>query len=56
MRSGCYEFIIIRMIAHLYYYRRAVLKKLSSKFDGFLAARSQFDSDLGVDFYAPTCC
>ena len=34
----------------------AVLKKLSSKLDEFLAARSQFDSDHRVDFYAPTCC
>ena len=25
------------------------------KFDKFLAGRSQFDSDNGVDFYAPTC-
>ena len=32
-----------------------VLKKLSSKFDEFLAARSQFDSDHGFDFYVPTC-
>ena len=42
--------------AYLYYYRRAVTvrKKLSSKFDEFLAARSQFDSDHGVDFYAHT--
>ena len=29
---------------------------LSSKFDVFLAARSQFDMDHGVDFSAPTCC
>ena len=29
---------------------------LSSKFDEFLAARSQFDSDNGVDFSTPTCC
>ena len=36
---------------YLYYYRRAVLKKLSSKFDDFLAVRSQFDSDHGVDFF-----
>ena len=41
---------------YLYYYRRAVLKKLSSKFDEFLAGRSQFDGDHGVDFSAPTCC
>ena len=24
--------------------------------DGFLSARSQFDSAHGVDVYAPTCC
>ena len=30
--------------------------ELSSKFDEFLAVRSQFDSEHGVDFYAPTCC
>ena len=41
---------------YLYYYRRAILKNVSSKFDGFLAVRSQFDSDYGVYFYAPTCC
>ena len=42
---------------HLYYYnRRAVRKNLSSKFDKFLAVRSQFDSDNGIDFYAHTCC
>ena len=29
---------------------------LSSKFDEFLAARSQFDSVLRVNLYAPTCC
>ena len=29
--------------------------ELSSKVDEFLAARSQFDSDHGVDLYAPTC-
>ena len=29
---------------------------LSSKFEEFLAVRSQFDSDHGVDFSAPTCC
>ena len=28
--------------------------ELSSKFDGFLAMRAQFDSDHDVDFYAPT--
>ena len=36
---------------YLYYYR-----ELSSKFEEFLAVRSQFDSDHGVDFSAPTCC
>ena len=30
--------------------------ELSSQFDEFLAERSQFDSDHGVDFYAPTFC
>ena len=30
--------------------------ELSSKFDEFLAVRSQFDSDNGVAFPAPTCC
>ena len=40
----------------LYYYRMDVLKKLYSKFEEFLAGRSQFDNDDGVDFYAPTCC
>ena len=29
---------------------------MSSKFDVFLAGRSQFDSDHRVDCYAPTCC
>ena len=29
---------------------------LSSKFDEFLAVRSQFDSDHGVDFSTPTSC
>ena len=28
----------------------------SSNFEKFLAARSQFDSDHGVDFSALTCC
>ena len=30
--------------------------ELSSEFDEFLAKRSQFDSDHGVDFYVTTCC
>ena len=30
--------------------------ELFPKFDEFLAERSQFDSDHGVNFYAPTCC
>ena len=37
---------------YLYYY----IGELSSKFEEFLALRSQFDSDHGVDFSAPTCC
>ena len=32
------------------------IRELSSKFDEFLAVRSQFDSDHGVDFSAPTFC
>ena len=35
---------------------KSVLTNLSSKCDIFLAARPQFDSDHGVDFYAHTCC
>ena len=31
-------------------------RELSSKFDDFLAGRSQFDSVRGVDFYAPKSC
>ena len=30
--------------------------ELPSTFDEFLAERSQFDSDHGVNCYAPTCC
>ena len=41
---------------YLYYYSSPLHKKLSSKFDVFLAERSQFDSDHRVDFYAHTCC
>ena len=36
---------------HLHYYRSAVLK-----FCEFLAARSKFDNDHGVDFAVPTRC
>ena len=50
------ELVSDTLIVKLYYYRRAVRKKLSSKFDEFLAGRSQFDSDHRVDFYAPTYC
>ena len=35
---------------------QSTIGELSSKFDEFLAGRSQFDSDHGVNFYAPTCC
>ena len=42
--------------SYLYYYRSSVHKNLSSKFDRFLAAPSQFDTNHGVDLYAPTCC
>ena len=53
---------------YLYYYRsigalsakscphKSVPTNLSSKFDEFLAGRSQFDTDHSVDFYAHTCC
>ena len=41
---------------YYYYNRRAVRKNLSSNLDVFLAVRSQFDCDHGVDFYAHTCC
>ena len=34
----------------------ATIEKLSSKCEEFIAGRSQFDSDHGVDFSAPTCC
>ena len=37
---------------HIY----TTIGELSSKVDEFLAARSPFDSDHGVDFFAPTCC
>ena len=30
--------------------------ELSSKFEEFLAVRSQLDSDNGVDFSTPICC
>ena len=33
-----------------------ICRRCPKKIDEFLAARSQFDSDHGVDFYAPTCC
>ena len=45
----------IYRLRNLYYYRRAVHKNLSPKFDRFLDGRSQFYTDHGVDFYAPTC-
>ena len=43
-------YCILRLFIHLYYYRSRVCKNLSAKFDQFLAARSQFDSDHRVDF------
>ena len=30
--------------------------ELSSKFEEFLAVRSSFENDHGIDFSAPTCC
>ena len=47
---------LVFLDCYLYYYRSAVHKNLSSKFDRFLAVRSQFDTVYGVDFYAPTFC
>ena len=47
---------VVFLACYLYYYRSAVHKNLSSKFDRFLAMRSQFDTVHGVDFYAPTFC
>ena len=44
--------LCIHKFSYLYYYRRAVRIYLSSKFDEFLARRSQFDSDHAVDIYA----
>ena len=41
---------------NLYYYRSAVHKNLSSKFDRFQPVRSQFDTDYRLDFYAHTYC
>ena len=35
---------------------KSVLTNLSSKFDRFLAVRSQFGIGHRVDFYAHTCC
>ena len=37
-------------------YTTSTIGGLSSKCEEFLAERSQFDSDHGVIFYAPTCC
>ena len=42
--------------SHLYYYRSAVHKNLSSKFDRFLAECSQFDTVHDIDFYSPIFC
>ena len=60
---------VVGLPSLLYYYRsdvreilssqicphKFVLTNLSSKFDEFQAARSQFDTDHRVDFYAHTC-
>ena len=40
----------------LFYSIYTTIGELSSKFEDFLAVRSQFDSGHGVDFSAPTCC
>ena len=51
--------VVIRLLfsyshkqSHIY----TTIGELSSKFDEFLAVQSQFDSDHGINFYAPTCC
>ena len=41
---------------YLYYYRRAVLTNLSSKYDENIPVRSQFNSDHSVNFSTPTSC
>ena len=52
MPNGLSYHVILSKV-YLYYYS---LGELSSKFEEFLAGRSQFDSDHGIDFSAPTCC
>ena len=47
---------IKQLLRTLSYYSSPVHKNLSSKYDRFLPARSQFDTNHSVDFYAPTCC
>ena len=58
--TGSYDFLIIRLVAIWRTCDRSAIyttiEGLSSKCDGFLAARSQFDSVHGVDFPPPTCC
>ena len=48
--------MVTDIYSNLYYYSSPVHKNMSSKFDEFLAMRSQFDNDHRVDFYAHTCC
>ena len=44
-------------IGYLYYYSSPVGKNMSSKFDEFLAARSQYSTAIIASiFYAHTCC
>ena len=50
------DILLARVCTSILLYSSHVRKNLSSKFDEFLAVHSQFDSDPGIDFYAPTCC
>ena len=56
--SHAYFFLFKRDFVwqYLYYYSSPVRKNLSSKFNQFLAERSQFDRDHSVNFYAHTGC
>ena len=51
VQNKCVHYILI-FYKHIY----TTIGGPSSKFDEFLAALSQFDSDHGVDFSTPTSC
>ena len=48
--------IFLGLSKRVYLYIDTTIGGLSSKFEEFLAARSQFDSDHGIVFSTPTCC